>query len=94
MARYIDADKIRDEVFDCLCLNWNIAHKYNMYSDVLDMIDNTPTKDVIPVVRCKDCRNCKKSLFTLSEEYICLYTQKTTTPEDYCSVAIKRDEDE
>lgn len=45
--RYIDADKLRDEADDTL--NWKTNNEYNMYSDVMDMIDYAPTEDVQPV---------------------------------------------
>ena len=79
MARYIDADELRDEVDSTL--NWNTNNEYNMYSDVMDMIDNAPTEDVQPVVhakwfldgdssiedeKCYRCSNCKA---VLEEDY-------------------------
>ena len=51
MPRYIDADKLRDEVDDTL--NWETNNEYNMYSDVMYMIDNCPTEDVQFVVHAK-----------------------------------------
>lgn len=51
MARYIDAENLRDDVDRTL--NWNTNNEYNMYSDVMDMIDNAPTEDVQPVARAK-----------------------------------------
>ena len=51
MPRYIDADELRDEVDSTL--NWNTNNEYNMYSDVMDMIDNAPTEDVQPVVHAR-----------------------------------------
>lgn len=45
--RYIDADKLRDEVDDTL--NWETNNEYNMYSDIMDMTDYAPTEDVQPV---------------------------------------------
>lgn len=47
MPRYIDADKLRDEVDGTL--NWETNNEYNMYSDIMDMIDYAPTEDVQPV---------------------------------------------
>jgi hypothetical protein len=47
--RTIDADALRDEVDSTL--NWNTNNEYNMYSDVMNMIDNAPTIDVQPVKR-------------------------------------------
>lgn len=39
--RLIDADELREDVNRTL--NWNTNNEYNMYSDVMDMIDEAPT---------------------------------------------------
>lgn len=59
MARYIDADLLHIKMEDLY------EHHIEMrnYSadgavaDCLDMLDNTPTADVVEVVRCKDCKH-------------------------------------
>lgn len=58
MSRYIDADKLK-EFIDCCHMRqptelWN----YKAFSDcdVVNMIDEQPTADVVEVVRCKDCK--------------------------------------
>ena len=53
--RLIDADTLRDEVDSTL--NWNTNNEYNMYSDVMDMIDDAPTLDVQPAVHAKWVKN-------------------------------------
>ena len=53
MARYIDADKLREYWLE----NGVNEHVYNTNS-VLDSIDYQPTADVAEVVRCKDCKRC------------------------------------
>lgn len=45
--RLIDAEKLRDEVDDTL--NWETNNEYNMYSDIMDMIDNASTIEADPV---------------------------------------------
>lgn len=53
-------------------------------------IDDMPTVDTVPVVRCKDCRYCCKedewTMWCMSASPACL-----TTPEDYCSHGRKND---
>lgn len=74
MSRYIDADELRDEVDSTL--NWNTNNEYNMYSDVMNMIDNAPTEDVQPVIHAEwelvnedenvyMCSNCGDEFITI-----------------------------
>lgn len=84
MPRYIDADKLGDEVDDTL--NWETNNEYNMYSDIMDMIDYAPTEDVQPVVHAHwipqyvskrglsdffTCSECDKSCFTYHKVKMC-----------------------
>ena len=49
MSRYIDADALREK---WLCLQ---GHDFSPSSFVYS-IDNAPTVDAVPVVRCAECR--------------------------------------
>jgi hypothetical protein len=55
--RLIDADAYKErnaEIIDC-----EIDH--NKYQDTLrELIDDSPTIDAVPVVRCKDCKHWMK----------------------------------
>lgn len=55
MSRYIDADKVMEEIKQIgghnLC-GWDTI-------GVKALIDRHPTADVIEVVRCKDCKRCE-----------------------------------
>ena len=61
MARFIDADKF----------NKDLQSEYHgMISDeslkiykIIQRIDDTPTADVVEVVRCKDCKHRHKTAF-------------------------------
>ena len=67
MARYIDADLLKKEIF---------AHWYT-YEEIDETIDRQPTADVVEVVRCKDCKfqkiesgwNCKRYKFCGNFDY-------------------------
>ena len=50
-------------------------------------IADAPTIDAVPVVRCKDCReyNVKKG--------VCGYANYYPSPDDYCSRAVRWEED-
>ncbi len=55
MARYIDADKLREYWLE----NGVNENVYNT-NNILDSIDYQPTADVVEVVRCKDCKHSKE----------------------------------
>lgn len=44
MARYIDATNLREEINSAI--NCQTNGEYNIYSDIIDMIDDQPTADV------------------------------------------------
>jgi len=55
MSRYIDADKLKQELDEWainLCKPTNLVR-----DDTFVIIDEQPTADVVEVVRCKDCRH-------------------------------------
>lgn len=60
--RPIDAEALRD-VFDKYVRHISLIKKGNIpkkdlaiLADCVGMIDNAPTVDAVPVVRCKDCK--------------------------------------
>jgi len=56
MSRYIEVDHLKKSVED-------LPDCYNGFSDTYDkayiigLIDEEPTSDVVPVVRCRDCKH-------------------------------------
>lgn len=51
-----------------------------------------PAADVVPVVRCKDCRHCETD-YVHEGEYTCFYTGAMgLTLDDFCSKAEGKDE--
>jgi hypothetical protein len=58
MARYIDADKLTNEIDEWLDSVGNVLVGKGMsyYGELLGCIEDTPTADVVEVVRCKDCK--------------------------------------
>lgn len=77
--RLIDADKLKQDV-----LEWKDCP--NGYSDTYDKariisgIDEAPTIDAVPVVRCKDCMYA-------DSYYHCTWANFWGTADDYCSRA-------
>lgn len=97
MARYIDADALREELDSIL--NWNTNDEYNMYSDTMVAIDNAPTVDAVEVVRCKDCKYCDKHTHCDGHEYYgCGCISPCDYPEvdlnHYCGYGERREEND
>lgn len=86
MARYIDADKMREEWLE----NGENEYVYDTNS-VLDSIDEQPTADVVEVVRCEKCVWALEPIQekTIGEEletyHFCKIHNKYFTPDNYCS---------
>lgn len=64
MARYIDADKMREEWLE----NGENEYVYDTNS-VLDSIDEQPTADVVEVVKCEDCKYLMKEVVVAPTPY-------------------------
>lgn len=70
-----------------------IAEKYGIpLGDLVDTFADIPAADVVPVVRCKDCRHCETD-YVHEGEYTCFYTGAMgLTLDDFCSKAEGKDE--
>lgn len=96
MSRLIDADKLKDLMFVAY-----MRHEHGFISGIENVIDDCPTIDAVPAVRCKDCIyfNAKNSLET---QGICMCGEKEMNyggefypfADDYCSYGERRDEAE
>ena len=78
MSRYIDADalgigKANRDVFDnkAYADGWNAA---------IDIIESSPTADVVEAVRCKDCKFFCRGKMCYCEEFGGIVAE-----EDFCS---------
>ena len=76
--RLIDADatkrRVADTYFDTLIPCVNRA------------LDDSPTIDAVPVVRCKDCRNYKWNPYSQEDKLcMCWGDWVPTEPDDFCS---------
>ena len=81
--RLIDADALFENLDDMMAVS---PTGYIHGETVADMINDAPTVDAVPVIRCKDCK------YWLGEGRWCTYDMNTTA-EEYCSKA-KRKNDE
>ena len=63
MARYIDADKLRDRVKTETNPYGKPTLEYASGVKVMIMIDKAPTADVVEVVRCSECEYKQTATF-------------------------------
>ena len=92
--RLVDADALKEQVEShvvsmSVCLSMDEHYgKATMREDCLTDIDNAPTVDAIPVVRCKDCMYFKPWRHDRGDDSRCEFWNTEMGAEDYCSQAI------
>ena len=75
MARYIDADKLRQNFIDMV----RVIGKEFSVNYILHTIDKQPTADVEEVCRCANCKNL------VVYDNWCSWFGHKTSDDDYCS---------
>lgn len=97
--RLIDANKLSKEIVErgaqlSGCYSAGIARYMDrMLAHVLAEVDNAPTVDAVPVVRCKDCRHWTEwgsntgSCSRFALDWI------GTDADDFCSMAERKDDE-
>lgn len=67
MSRLKDADALVKHLCEDVALKHfygrTMEHAVRNLHYLCEFIDNAPTVDAVPVVRCKDCKHCEKSCF-------------------------------
>lgn len=90
MARYADVVALVEEIrFDYCrgCKNHNGSSCISCWVRVfLDKIEGAPTADVIPIVRCKDCK------YRNPDGYKCRRDNLWHDSDDFCSYGRRKDE--
>lgn len=83
MSRYIDADLLKTDYYALpkSLSSLTVSTQYVSLSQIL----NTPTADVVEVVRCKDCQ-----YFDQAEKYCCDFL--TTEEDGFCKWGKRREE--
>ena len=96
--RSIDADKLRKDVLD-------LPNCYNGFGDaydkamILDLVDEQPTVDAVPVVRCKDCKWCEMQLTHNGEidrrykQHFCNFFETDIELNFYCAAGERKDDE-
>lgn len=91
--RLIDADALQKAIPDVEAEFFENCGNCNMLSkeDVLESMDDQPTVDAVPVIRCKDCKF--RYWDDWLEEYFCqCYAEyMQVLPDDFCSNAERKE---
>lgn len=85
MSRYIDVDELKENI--CKRVNNPAIRGW-----LNRLIDDTPTADVVPVVRCKDCRLATEDTM-IDGLYYCHNNGMTHKPDTFCSYGERKDEE-
>lgn len=90
--RLIDANRLKALLMVDFMQLELFGQKYKV-SDALRTVDNTPTEDAVPVIRCKDCKYAKKIYiknlpWVKQWEYSCAYfNTRSVMGDGFCSQA-------
>ena len=73
---------------ECL-IDERTAERFATFCALADAVEESPTVDAVPVVRCKDCKHCDP------ENYHCDHAMSTAAPlrrkpDDFCSYGERR----
>lgn len=90
--RLIDANRLRDAFL-------GMPNCYNGFSDsydkamIVDMVDEQPTVDAVPVVWCKECRFYRFYDGTFGKGWMCFENNTARHGDDYCSRGERKDDE-
>ena len=88
MTRLIDADALSKRL-EAL---WNVHDDQDFANkDVWQELENAPSIDAVPVVRCKDCKQCRKTILFGHFATVCDYWIKLTDDDGYCNHAERKE---
>ena len=98
MARPIDADKLIVELYQDQPMDWTGSdaevQELNDWKLFRNMVDNAPTIDAVPVVRCKDCKHWHKdTVFCGYMSYDEASERVNWYADDFCSYGERKDGD-
>ena len=89
--RTIDADALMKTVFNDVVLVDGEVKGVGLI--LAETVDNAPTIDAVPVVRCRECNHCDP------ENYHCDHPMGTAAPlrrkpDDFCSYGERKEDEE
>ena len=93
MARLIDADAAKLTANDYKIFRCQLGGLV----DVVEFLNDMPTVDAVPVVRCKDCKHYRPQKKSAHWENRANYCNRIVTikvqPYDFCSYGERKDSD-
>lgn len=92
MSRYIDVDEFYVSQMVRCCGEPVIGTCTNDNVKLYDEIQKFTTADVVPVVRCKDCRFATEDTM-IDGWYYCHNNGMTHKPDTFCSYGERKDEE-
>jgi hypothetical protein len=100
MSRYVDAEKLIEEIENCSYDTWSKDVNRAWWSQAVMVKDNIKqcikrqsTADVLEVVRCKDCKHWGGVTYgQMCRKYSGADTKVCTEKEHYCSYGERRGE--
>lgn len=85
MSRYIDAEILKEQI------KFTFGDFY-ITQDIIDVIEDSPTADVVEVVRCEDCIHKQNAKINSKGFLICPASGMEITDNDFCSYGERKDE--
>ena len=99
MTRYIDADALKEMICSHVypVVDYFNSKDYGMFwtGGIEKAIDEQPTIDAVPVIRCKDCTYWDSEITQTAVPNMrsCIYWGRIgTLGIDYCSRAVRKEE--
>ena len=98
--RLIDGDALiekfneKADMAECL-VDARTAERFATFCALADAVEEMPTVDAVPVVRCKDCKYLVNATVNSNGFLICHITDMEIAPDDFCSYGeCREDKDE
>lgn len=94
--RLIDADELKDRLQNLIDDKWNKATSTTWsiaYSDAAEIVENAPTIEVEPIVRCKDCADWVRNFTDRAKPNVhpCRAVGHPTTADFFCGLGERMD---
>ena len=95
MKRYVDVDKVLETAkeyekdFARYILERNVCGLVK----INEILEDTPTADVVAVIRCKNCKHYVTNTELLGNVCNRLFTVFPMKPNDFCSYGERKDEE-